>query len=104
MRGMTKTSKKEWRRLIAAQEKSGLTVRDFAKAQGINVMTLYWWRSRLRREGRLVPVEVVDEDAVPGVDATGRCFEVQFDGTMTLLVPANFDEAELRRIIRALRC
>jgi transposase-like protein len=103
MRGMTKTSKKEWRRVIAAQERSGLTVREFAEGQGINPTTLYWWRSRLRREGRLVPVEVVEQD-VPQGGMGERCFEVQLDSAVTLRVPANFDEAELRRLVRALRC
>lgn len=102
MRGMTKTSKKAWRRVIAAQERSGLTVREFAEAQGINATTLYWWRSRLRRETRLVPVEVVEQGG-PQVGQEGRRFEVQLDGAV-LRVPANFDEAELRRIVRALRC
>lgn len=104
---MTKITEAKWRQLIAAQTKSGLTVREFAAAEGIAAATLYWWRSKLRRDGRdvtkLVPVEVVDHHA--GID-TGSlaCFEVQIDAATTLRVPAGFDEAELRRLIRVLRC
>lgn len=105
---MTKTTEAKWRRMIAAQSKSGMTVREFAAAEGITAATLYWWRSKLRRDRRgttkLVPVEVTERS--PGMDrgAGANGFELQIDGSMTLRVPACFDEAELRRLIRALRC
>jgi transposase-like protein len=90
-----------------AQSKSGLTVREFAAAEGIAAATLYWWRSKVRRDGRgdaeLVPVEVVEHRADLDTAALGG-FELQVDGAMTLRVPPGFDEAELRRLIRALRC
>lgn len=104
---MTKTTEAKWRRLIAAQSKSGLTVREFAAAEGVAAATLYWWRSKLRRGGRggteLVPVDVVEDCADSDTPAHGG-FEVHVDGVMTLRVPAGFDEGELRRLIRALRC
>lgn len=106
MRGMTKTTEAKWRRLIAAQKRSGLTVREFAAARGITAATLYWWRSKLRRDGaELVPVEVVDHDEAHDDDGTpAPCFELQFDGSMILRVPPGFDEAELRRLLGAVRC
>lgn len=103
---MTKTTEAKWRRLISAQSKSGLTVREFAAAEGISPATLYWWRSKLRRDDRggteLVPVEVVEPGAT--LDAAPLGFELQVDGAMTVRVPAGFDEVDLRRLIRALRC
>ena len=42
---MTKTTEAKWRALIAAQEKNGLTVREFAELRGITAATLCWWRS-----------------------------------------------------------
>lgn len=105
---MTKTTEAKWRRLIAAQSKSGLTVREFAAAEGITAATLYWWRSRLRRDRRdgtkLVPVEVVERRTDLDSGASTDGFELQVDGVITLRVPTGFDEAELRRLIRALRC
>lgn len=106
MRGMTKTTEAKWRRLITAQEKSGLTVREFAAARGITATTLYWWRSKLRRDGaELVPVEVVEHDEVRDDHGTpAPCFELQVDNSISLRVPLGFDEAELRRLLRAIRC
>jgi transposase-like protein len=103
---MTKTTEAKWRRLIAAQERSGQTAREFAAARGIPVGTLYWWRSKLRRDAtQLVPVDVIERDVV--LDrrrSDSPTFELEVDHTMTLRIPANFDEAELRRLVRALRC
>lgn len=81
-------------------------MREFAASEGIAAATLYWWRSRLRsRDGtKLVPVEVVERRSDPDSGASTDGFEVQIDGTTTLRVPASFDEAELRRLIRVLRC
>jgi hypothetical protein len=106
---MTKTTEAKWRALIEAQEKSGLTARAFAESRGITVTTMYWWRSQLRRRRpatELVPVDVVDDQ---GVVISGRGvghadYELQLDGPMTLRIPGDFDESDLRRLVRALRC
>ena len=101
---MTKTTEAKWRALIAAQEKSGLTVREFAELRGITAATLYWWRSRLRRDtADLVPVEVVERGEV-GQDRGDAAFELRVSDSMTLQIRAGFDEAELRRLLRALQC
>ena len=103
---MTKASEVKGGALIAAQEKSGATVREFAESQGITPATLYWWRSELkRRAGKLVPVRVVEPDVEVNrrsVDRPG--FELEVDDSMTLRIPAGFDEGELRRVLTALRC
>ncbi|MBL8749810.1 MAG: hypothetical protein JNK78_11665 [Planctomycetes bacterium] len=94
--------------LIAEQERSGMTVREFAGSRGITPTTLYWWRSRLgarRRPAALVPVEVVDHEVVVARRSPDdSAFEVEIDGSVTLRIRAGFDEAELRRLMRALRC
>lgn len=102
---MTKTSEDKWRGLIAAQEKSGLSVREFATSQGLAPATMYWWRCRLRdRPAVLVPVAVVERDDSSVRGSTGRePFELAL-GSMTLRIPPDFDEQDLRRIVRALRC
>jgi hypothetical protein len=99
---MSKTSEEKWRDLIAAQEGSGLSVREFAKRRGVPSATMYWWRCRLRqRRAPLVPVAVVDGDC--GVPAAGVDFELDLE-SMTLRVPRGFDAADLRRLVQALRC
>lgn len=102
---MTKTSEDRWRALIAAQEKSGLSVRAFAASQGLAPATMYWWRCRLReRPATLVPVAIINRDDCPVRESTVRePFELVL-GSMTLRIPPDFDEQHLRRLVRALRC
>ena len=85
-----------------------MTVRAFAESRGVTPTTLYWWRSRLGRKrssADLVPVEVVEHDIVVDTErGKGADFELHLDSGLTLRVPAGFDEGELRRLVRALRC
>lgn len=103
---MTKTAEARWRRLIEEQERSGLSVRKFAARRGISAGTMSWWRSELRRRSeRLVPVAVVDEGGATQRSAPmASCFEIDLDDAITIRVRASFDEDDLRRILRALRC
>jgi transposase-like protein len=95
---MTKTTESQWRRLIAEQEASGLTVREFAACRGLSASTIYWWRSRLHREGRsvaeLVPVEVTEAPA-----AASTAIERIVGDDIVLRLPRGFDEADLRRVL-----
>jgi len=106
MRRMTKSNEAKWRRLVAAQARSGQSVPGFAAAQGVAASTLYWWRSRLRRNGlELVPVELVEEKPAIEVERPAHCdFMLEIEGSLTLRIPPGFDEAELRRLLRAVRC
>ena len=103
---MTNTAEAKWRGLIAEQERSGQTVREFTAGRGIAAGTMFWWRSELRRRSKpLVPVAVVEEDGAMERRGTGTsCFEINLDDAITVRVPASFDEDELRRLLRALRC
>ncbi len=104
MGGMTKTGEEKWRALIAAQEKSGLGVREFAEGRGLAPATMYWWRCRLReRSTSLVPVAVVDHEVAVRRPTTKAAFELAV-GELTLRIPPGFDEGDLRRLVRALRC
>ena len=101
---MTKTTESQWRRLIAEQEASGLTVREFAACRGLSASTIYWWRSRLRREGRsvaeLVPVEVTEAPV-----AASTAIELVVGNDIVLRLPRGFDEADLRRVLSVVsRC
>lgn len=101
---MTNHAEAKWRSLIEAQERSGLSVREFASARGLAPATLYWWRSRLRREpALLVPADVVETDLA--TDHHRRpTFELQLGDSMMLRIPSGFDASELRRPIQALQC
>jgi transposase-like protein len=101
---MTNHAEAKWRSLIEAQVRSGLSVREFASARGLAPSTLYWWRSRLRREPAvLVPADVVETDVV--TDPHRRpTFELQLGDSMTLRIPSGFGASELRRLIQAMKC
>lgn len=56
----------EWRRLVGAHKRSGLSSRDFAARHGLAPATLNWWRSQFSQrepEVRLVPVDVAPAHA-----------------------------------------
>ena len=44
-----------WRQVIARWKRSGLSVRAFCGAEGLNPMTFYWWRRELGRRDRPQP-------------------------------------------------
>ena len=39
----------KWRKLVAEQAESGLTIRAFAESRNLKTGTLAWWRSRLAK-------------------------------------------------------
>jgi len=41
----------EWAERIAAQERSGMSVKQFCKEQGVTEYSFYSWRKRLQEEG-----------------------------------------------------
>lgn len=100
-----------YRALLGEQERSGQSLRAFAAARGLSAWTLYGWRRRLGQVKReldasrgeeLVPVELV------GTEATGNGAGARLEvviGARRILVPPEFDEGELERVIGVLeRC
>jgi transposase len=76
-----------WRQVLARWRRSGLSVRAFCRAEGVNEPQFYWWRRKLGqvepKEPAFVPVHVVtdpaDEPATRGIEvvlANGRCLRV----------------------------
>ena len=47
---MARRTRDEWREICAESYASGMTVRAFAAAAGVNPNTLSWWRCQLRDE------------------------------------------------------
>lgn len=94
-------SRAEWTKLVAEWHAGDLSQKAFAAQKGIVPTTLAWWTSRLGREAReqaaLVPVDVVDD-----APASTREFRVEVAGGRTVIVPASFDAAALRRLVSAL--
>jgi len=75
-----------WRMMLARWKHSGLSVRTFCRAEGLNQGTFYWWRRELKRRDQpkpaFLPVRVVAErtaSATAGVEVVlgnGRCVRV----------------------------
>jgi hypothetical protein len=87
MSGMKRSVRSErawakWRRLVEAQEASGLSVHRFCEDRGIPASSLFAWRRKLRdadaapgpRAAARRPafVEVVRERAIPGAEGVER--------------------------------
>lgn len=95
---------REMRRLFARQERSGLTLSEFARREDLVLATLYWWRRRLRdAEGTASPSVSFTEVSAVVAAGVGRGFEVVLDGGTTVRVPEGFDAASLRVLLETLR-
>jgi hypothetical protein len=87
-----------WAERIAAQQRSGMSVKQFCKEQGLTECSFYAWRKRLQKK-EAVRFALVDrgaarqEAAVELVLATGE----------RLRISAGVDGATLRTVLDALR-
>lgn len=91
-------------KVLAAAERSDLSLRAFAAVHGMDVQRLYRWKKELRHEGGAVePVrfeELVVRRGNAGDDA-GR-IEVVLPSGWVVRIGAGFDESTLRRVITVL--
>ena len=104
-------SRAEADRLVQEFEQSGMGRKDFSVLHGLCVHTLDAWRKRIaqsKTQERLVPVEIVEDDAVhrsatrgPSVGQGGR-FRIVLSQGLRIEVEPGFDAAELRRLMIAL--
>lgn len=92
----------EWAKRVEGWKRSGLSAAAFAEREGFNAYTLRWWSSQLRREPIIEDlrpkfVELVVQSPVIGEQTP---IEVVVRGAVRLVVPINFDENTLRRVLR----
>ena len=91
-----------WREKIAAQERSGRSVQQFCKEQGLNNPSFYYWRKRLRQK---TPVRfaLVETAGAPQHKASEHCLELVLPTGERLRIGAGVDAVVLRRVLEALR-
>ncbi len=107
-----------WRDLIERQERSGGSVADFCRREGVSTPSFYNWRRRLREPDRrtgnggrrrrtaFVPVRV---QAHPGtVDVRGdgsaaACIEIILPGAVTICVSDGASRETLIDVLAAVR-
>ena len=91
-----------WRERIAAQERSGRSVQQFCKEQGLNYPSFYYWRKRLRQK---TPVRfaLVETAGALQHNSSEQCLELVLPTGERLRIGAGVDAAVLRRVLEALR-
>jgi hypothetical protein len=82
--------------VLAELERSGASLAAFAKREGLSAERLYRWRARLAKAAFV--------EVRPGIAGTagGGVLEVVLARGRVVRVPADFNEAALRRLIALL--
>lgn len=97
-----------WRERLGRWRKSGQSIAEFCRGEGVSQPSFYLWRRRLTDEapvtvggtGRaFLPVEIVGESPLA---ATGHECELLVGG-LVCRVPRGLNDDALRRLIRLLR-
>ena len=97
-----KSKADEWAERIAAQQRSGMSVKQFCKAQGLAECSFYAWRKRLR-EGGTVRFALVERNARQPERTAEAVLEVVLATGERLRIGAGVDSATLRTVLDALR-
>jgi len=90
----------QWRERIAEQERSGVSVRQFCKEQGLPEHSFYGWRKRLRERG-LVRFALVERGPTRTEPEVG--LELVLASGERLRIGAGVDATTLRTVLEALR-
>lgn len=91
----------EWTERIAAQQRSGISVKQFCKDQGLTEYSFYAWRKRLRKK-EPVHFALVDRGAARE-EATDAALELVLATGERLRIGAGVDASTLRTVLEALR-
>jgi hypothetical protein len=92
----------EWAERIATQQRSGISVKQFCKEQGLTEYSFYAWRKRLQKE-EPVRFALVDRGAVRQGPATEAALELVMATGERLRIGAGVDAATLRTVLEAVR-
>ena len=90
----------QWCDRIGEQERSGLSVRQFCKEQGLAEPSFYGWRKRLRRQERVRFALVERGREAPATEAS---LELLLATGERLRIGAGVDARTLRTVLEALR-
>lgn len=92
----------EWAERIAAQQRSGISVKQFCKEQGLTEYSFYAWRKRLQER---VPMRfaLVERSAHRQVRSAEPVLELMLGSGERLRIGVGVDAATLRTVLDALR-
>ena len=94
-------SDENWRARISAQERSGISVRQFCKQQGLTEQSFYYWRKRLQTLASM-RFALVEADPRWGT-AEHTPLELVLTTGERLRISAGADAATMRQVLEALR-
>jgi hypothetical protein len=96
------TKSEQWRERLAAQKRSGLSVKQFCREQGLTEYSFYAWRKRLRGEAP-VRFALVDRGAARQELATEASLELVLATGERLRIGVGVEATTLRTVLDALR-
>jgi hypothetical protein len=91
-----------WAERIAAQQRAGISVKQFCKEQGLTEYSFYAWRKRLQQTGP-VRFALVDRNPRRQERAVGAPLELVLATGERLHISAGVDAATLRTVLDLLR-
>ena len=92
----------EWAERIAAQQRSGISVKEFCKEAGLTEYSFYSWRKRLQKK-EPVRFALVDRRAPRQELAREAALELVLTTGDRLRIGAGADAATVRMVLEALR-
>lgn len=92
----------EWAGRIATQQRSGMSVKQFCKEQGLTEYSFYAWRKRLQEKAP-VRFALVDRRGARQESPTEAALELVLATGERLRIGAGVDTATLRTVLAALR-
>jgi transposase-like protein len=93
---MTDEKRENWSKLIAEQEASGQTIREFCKERGIGDQCFYYWRKRVRKSESV-------QFALLKTVASAPPLELILASGEQLRIGNGVDAATLRLVLEAVR-
>jgi hypothetical protein len=108
-----RASREEWAKRVERWRESGLSAEQYASELGINAGTLKFWKYQLGRPAtKTSPVRSrpeVQSKELPLVEVRAAVttpstthFELELRGGRCLRIPATFEDAALKRLVRVL--
>jgi hypothetical protein len=92
----------EWAERIVAQQRSGISVKQFCKEQGLTECSFYAWRKRFQKK-EPVRFALVDRRTARQEPATEAALELVLATGERLRIGGGVDAATLRTVLEVLR-
>jgi hypothetical protein len=99
----TNPKAEEWAERIAVQRRSGMSVKEFCKEQGLTECSFYAWRKRIRNASGPVRFALVERSARRQERTAEPVLELVLVTGERLRISTGVDAATLRTVVDVLR-